>query len=417
MTSTFTWLDTSERQRSQMLDVINLFREKETRDELGIGTVRDAFADRYFPGTSTIQTRARYFLFIPWIYTNLERTRVPSDKIAYRVRNDETYLINALYDNGATDGLIGINARGTLKRMPSAIYWSGLGAWGLRLYPDPLASYHRSLDTYYAANRQLAQFQRENRSEDIVSETQLRQGFNWHPGCRELRPRDFPTDASFDLTPDEARYLQERIITHQPDTLLAYLAANGEAEARTVFSWEQPGISELPAHLQEQLFHGRCFSLTIHGAALLYNLMLAERVQKISGTEANELVDIYREALNDWASEMAQTQSEFNRWDWQVRFWEIVTEGGARIPVQTQRFVNNWLQLTLDFQPASIPDQSTARNIIQHREQRLKGKLSRLTNPRTLELWSGAAGTGRLNYRWTVTQTLLRDIWEGLNRA
>jgi hypothetical protein len=48
-----------------MLDVINFFLEKETREELGIGTVRDAFADRFFPGTSIIQTRACYFLFIP----------------------------------------------------------------------------------------------------------------------------------------------------------------------------------------------------------------------------------------------------------------------------------------------------------------------------------------------------------------
>jgi len=51
-----------------MLDVINAFSEKDTRDELGFGSVRDAFADTLFPGTSTIQTRARYFLFVPWIY-------------------------------------------------------------------------------------------------------------------------------------------------------------------------------------------------------------------------------------------------------------------------------------------------------------------------------------------------------------
>ncbi len=61
--SSFTWLDYSEHERRQMLDVIHLFDEKTTRDELGIGVVRDAFADMFFPGTSTIQTRARYFLF------------------------------------------------------------------------------------------------------------------------------------------------------------------------------------------------------------------------------------------------------------------------------------------------------------------------------------------------------------------
>ena len=57
MTS-FTWLDYSEHERRQAMDVIDLFGEDETRDELGLGTIRDGFADLLFPGTSTIQTRA-----------------------------------------------------------------------------------------------------------------------------------------------------------------------------------------------------------------------------------------------------------------------------------------------------------------------------------------------------------------------
>jgi hypothetical protein len=78
MSSSFTWLDYSEGERSKMLDVIDLLRQKETRDELGLGVVRDAFADMLFPGTSTIQTRARYFLFVPWIYRGLERRKIGS---------------------------------------------------------------------------------------------------------------------------------------------------------------------------------------------------------------------------------------------------------------------------------------------------------------------------------------------------
>jgi hypothetical protein len=86
MPSIFSWLDYSEQHRRQMLDVIDLFREQETRDEIGIGTVRDAFADALFPGTSTILTRARYFLFVPWVYRQLESKRVPSDQAKARAR-------------------------------------------------------------------------------------------------------------------------------------------------------------------------------------------------------------------------------------------------------------------------------------------------------------------------------------------
>jgi transcriptional regulator of met regulon len=40
-----------------MLEVVDLFKEHDTRDELGIGAVLDAFTDQFFPGTTTIMTR------------------------------------------------------------------------------------------------------------------------------------------------------------------------------------------------------------------------------------------------------------------------------------------------------------------------------------------------------------------------
>lgn len=65
MASTIGWLDQSEEQQRKMREVIALFAEPGTVDELGIGVVRDAFSDLLFPGLSTVQTRIRYFLFVP----------------------------------------------------------------------------------------------------------------------------------------------------------------------------------------------------------------------------------------------------------------------------------------------------------------------------------------------------------------
>ncbi len=70
MASRLAWLDYSDHERRKSLDVIGLFREEYTRDKLGIDSIRDRLADALFPGTSTIQTRARYFLFIPWYPTS-----------------------------------------------------------------------------------------------------------------------------------------------------------------------------------------------------------------------------------------------------------------------------------------------------------------------------------------------------------
>jgi len=91
--SAFVWLDYSERERRKMLDVVDLFREHDTRDELGVGSVRDAFADMLFPGTSTIMTRARYFLLVAWTYQRLERLQVRSAEAAARARQAELNLV------------------------------------------------------------------------------------------------------------------------------------------------------------------------------------------------------------------------------------------------------------------------------------------------------------------------------------
>jgi len=126
--STFTWIDHSEKQRRQILEAIDLFREKDTRDELGIAGIRDAFSDMLFPGTGALQTRARYLLFVPWMYLDFEARRVPSAEVARRVRDVEVKLINTLAESSIPPppGTIGIQARSSLQRFPSSIYWNGL---------------------------------------------------------------------------------------------------------------------------------------------------------------------------------------------------------------------------------------------------------------------------------------------------
>jgi hypothetical protein len=65
MSASLTWLDHDSSERDRMNRILALFRERDTRDELGVGVIRDLIADEFFPGTSTIQTRLRYMLFVP----------------------------------------------------------------------------------------------------------------------------------------------------------------------------------------------------------------------------------------------------------------------------------------------------------------------------------------------------------------
>lgn len=65
MTSALGWYAVDARQRQRMMEAVDQFRDRTTIDNLGLGTIRDAFSDTLFPGTSTLHTRLRYVLFIP----------------------------------------------------------------------------------------------------------------------------------------------------------------------------------------------------------------------------------------------------------------------------------------------------------------------------------------------------------------
>lgn len=209
MTSSFTWLDYSEHERRKMLDVIEMFGERTTRDELGIGGVRDAFADLLFPGTSTIQTAAKYFLFVPWIYLSLERKHTPSSKVAELGRKLEVLLAQELENSGETDGVIGRFAKERLQRLPSSVYWQGLQQWGIRRFSGSQDAYHRSMDAFYERQR------RHDMSRSFEGESAERSGqLNWH-AVPEI-PEDFPEGATLDLSTMEAEYLRERILGELP---------------------------------------------------------------------------------------------------------------------------------------------------------------------------------------------------------
>jgi hypothetical protein len=399
MTATLAWLDYSERDRRRALDVVDLLREPSTVDELGLGAVRDAFADLLFPGTSTIQTRARYFLFVPWQYLELERLRVPSRQVVARGRRAEIGLIDALVDSGERQGVIGIQARKTLKRLPSNVYWNGLVAWGIRRFRGSQPLYHQSLDGFYASPRALV--------DDDRNPVGGLPPANWDPNLPRA-PGGFPEGATFHLTAAEARYLRERIIVSHRDSLLAFLVDECDP-SETAFAWEHPQQDRFREPFGEQLLHARLFSEGMHGAQLLYNFLLAEAVKN------DEWSDTFDAAMAAWAALVSRRSAAFTGWD-RRRFWAIAVEGGARVTRRTREFVDGWLSLVLDAGAATIAGGlQDARQLIRQREYELKGQRARLQNRQALLLWRGDAGSRQLDYRWAVAQAIVNDILDGLS--
>jgi hypothetical protein len=400
MSSTFTWLDYSERDRRKMLDVIELFNERETRDELGLGGVRDAFADLMFPGTSTIQTRAKYFLFVPWIYLALEDKWVASASAKNRARQLETDLMLAIERSGDVHGLVGRRAKENVQRLASSVYWLGLATWGIRRFPTSQDQYHRSLDQFHAQRQLRRASPREFDGEArIESDTP-----NWHPGLPEA-PAEFPREATFSLSRLEAAYLREQVLTNCAESLLAYILREGLAIEDLENCWDlQDGM---PPHFQEQLEHGRNFSEMMWGAQLLYNLMLAER------SASPESVDGYQTLLAEWWELIDSRRAAVAAWEMR-RFWQIVRVKNPRVSSRAQTFINQWTGLVGRSASLGLAVCPEARALVEHREQSLKGGQSRLHNRRALERWSGAAGAGQMDLRWLAARRILLDILNGL---
>ncbi len=405
MNSTFTWLDYSEQERRKMLDVIHSFDEKGTRDELGISTIRDGLADLLFPGTGTVQTRARYFLFIPWIYKDLEQQNIPSNEIAKKARDREIELIYALEEGGEKiAGVIGVEARDELQRLPSNIYWNGLGVWGVRIFQGSQDQYHRNLDSWYQQKSERPKVDPGESSEGTSLQS------NWHPGIPAPR-NGWRWKLDFQLTRPESRFLRDGILNRTSGSLLAHLVSREKSLSETDFCWNSEAYGDFPVNNRVQVGHARAFSEIIHGAALIYNLLLAEKASK------KNLVESYRGKLRDWSKMLEDRGALIAQWESKA-FWKMLNDHDVRVTRRTSEFVSEWIRhVQASAQPWKLADNKEVRCLIQEREHSLKRGLARLENPRALELWNEEAGTGRLDFRWRVSRQMINDILEGLGHA
>jgi hypothetical protein len=272
--ATLTWLDHDAGERDRMHRILSLFKERDTRDELGVGVIRDLVADDLFPGTSTIQTRLRYVLFVSWLYQQLEEEGCSSSRIAKEGRKREIALVAALLKSDDKAGIFGKRAGGGLDRLPSSVYWSSLGPWGLRRFAGSQERYHQLIDHVYRARSDRGRRERavETRGEGADAVGGLA-GVTWHPKLPK-RPGQFPGEASIRLTSDEAQFLREQVVISQPRSLLAKLMFLPPADVD--FPWQHPQLARFDERHRRLLHHARLLSEVMYGAALLYNLLLAE---------------------------------------------------------------------------------------------------------------------------------------------
>lgn len=224
------WIDFSKDERNKVLNVIHLLDEPGAVDELGIGAVRDAFADLFFPGTSTVQTRAKYFLIVPYVLMEAGSGKYGSDlnNILRKIDNEERSCRDILIKT-SNDGVIGsLVPRSWVLRTPSNIYWNGIKRMGIFKEDLSVKEYiHQSIiqrslkkAKEYGNREKDAE---ENEKDDIdagdITSIQFWSlGDTYHSNWREK--------LTIELLPEEAAFLKSQIITNQRSSLFAFILKN-----------------------------------------------------------------------------------------------------------------------------------------------------------------------------------------------
>lgn len=397
--SSLAWLDFDEETRRTMQEHLAALAEPNTVDELGIGQVRDVFSGIFFPGTSTLWRRARYMLFVPWVYRDLELHGTKKSSGLDASRRLQKRLIRALKQGDDHEGLIG-RYKDEPVRMPDELVWNGLRSWGIRRREGSLGKYRRMLESGDAGRFELVRG-----ADDAAIDAE---GGSWWHAALPPMPSDLLEGADFGLSWDEADFLRSRLDAEHHGTFLSSLLDDPDsADPDAEWPWHaHETISRLDVETQAAVDHARVFSETMQGAGILYSYHVAVR------RELAELAQKLSNDLSDWASRLPVGDVA----GWPKRresFWLLINEENPGLRSGTIGFVDDWMGL-VRLSPAELLESRDARELIRGREWDVKRHLARLSNPAALDHARAEAGTGQLDYRWYQASSITRDICAGL---
>lgn len=397
------WIDHDPHQEDAILRSLGSIKGQDARDELGLGTIRDSFADLFFPGLSTIQQRVRYFLMVQWCCEHAA-SQGDADRILSRLRETEEALIRSLKHLGEGHGVIGIQSQEDLERMPSEIYWNGLLVLQMRRM--------RGNRKRWARQVALIRTRPDPLVEDGVK-PKLDIGFDAE---RPSPPQGFPTvpKLNFDLSPEEADFLRDRLSNACVDP-----AARGHKyNLFGVFSrhrrkinvpalWHHPRMPALSSEAQGMVMLAGAFARVMYGAVILYNVCVARLTPK--GSNGDRLRATHETAFLEWAKDLNPADVDLlARRILELAPLGLLTRHG--IDDKAVTFVRKWTAHSAD--PHKLLDDADACRLVSEREVYLKlgSGTSRIRSAKQRERWSGESGSQQMDFRWLTAQSCLNDL-------
>lgn len=415
-TSAFTWLDYDQDQARRTTELIRALSEVETVESMGIGGIRDGFARLFFPGTSTVQTRVRYFLLVPWALHHVAGRR-PRDRAQFArwLKETEAATIEQLIAGSPAGavGIVGRERRERTQRMPSSIYWAALGEWGIRVDNELTLSAFRDW-VITTKPRDLIDGDLRDANGYLV--------FDEMPEA----PAGFPHEPmSVFPTREEAGYLlgrmretrlggrrEQSFSTGGDPSLLALVAQTPEWVELDNF-WDLPA-RVLPNSLCELVHHARMFSLVMQGSRLRYVQLLFDERQRMALPVSRGRDDLDW-LIDEWVISLREQLQEVRRWDRDLSaFFDVLGRHGVVVGDPTRAFVRAWSSMAATNPDSAMRNRESAA-LVRRREEALKAPNHRLGNPQALRTWDGSIfGSRPLDYRWGISRQLIEDCRDAL---
>ena len=138
---------------------------------------------------------------------------------------------------------------------------------------------------------------------------------------------------------------------------------------------------------------------------------MARKTQRLK--QEQSLEQYYAQWIAEWFTETQDlgvpTAQE------QLELWELVNRTNRTLSRNTISFIEDWFSAVNSAQrPEDLFTSQTVIERITVRERQKKGARARLKpgNRQALDAWSGAAGTGRYNFRWNYVVQHLQDLYD-----
>lgn len=236
----FGWIDFSKQDKSNAINIINSLEEKGVLDELGFGSIRGAFADTFFPGTSTIQTRAKYLLVVPYILNDYIRSSHKIEKDFNRFfdyiqraidaseRKTAKRMITNCKGEPQGSGIIGarsIAGNSWVERAPVSIYWNGLRTYKFFRSDNPRYSYAEFISQIYNLEKNRASSEsskntdRDDKNDSDAGNFSKKSPLSKLPTYK----KGWLKEIDIELTEEEAAFLKDKIISSVGDSVFGII--------------------------------------------------------------------------------------------------------------------------------------------------------------------------------------------------